>query len=111
MMLNPAVWFNCHSSIVLRHSAKRPFPSCTEGKVPSSVPPLMGLSLAFGQPRRLSALGKCLILVSATALACSCDKHHPGEYPEVQRDKMHEPSPVAAEVEAAPMNSPTPAAK
>ena len=57
------------------------------------------------------SLGKRIaIFVSATVLVCSCDKHQPGEYPEVQRDKMHESSPPAA-AETTPVTSPTPAAK
>jgi hypothetical protein len=67
--------------------------------MPITVPAPMGLSLG----KRIS------IFVSATLLVCSCDKHYPGEYPEVQRERTEEAkSPVAAE--ASP-TSPTPAAK
>lgn len=43
--------------------------------------------------------GGCVI-----ALLCSCDEHHPGEYPEVQRDRTA----PAQEEKAAPNATATP---
>jgi hypothetical protein len=58
-----------------------------------------------------SSPGKCifLCLCAALFLVCSCDKHHLGEYPQVQRelaDVLKKPD--AAESRLA---SPTPAAQ
>jgi len=76
----------------------------------------MGFSLAFGQPRRFSGLGKSIsICVCLTVfMVCSCEKHHPGEYPEVQRDLTevkNKPENAADSPAAAPTASaqPTPA--
>ena len=67
--------------------------------MPVTVPPPMGLSLG----KRIA------IFISATLLVCSCEKHQPGEYPEVQRERGAEtPAAVATEVSA---TSPTPSAK
>ncbi|HJT79660.1 MAG TPA: hypothetical protein VJ719_00565 [Chthoniobacterales bacterium] len=59
------------------------------------------------------SLGKRIgIFIVATILACSCDQHKPGEYPEVQRDKIHAPTHSdATTVEDTPAGSPSPAAK
>jgi hypothetical protein len=59
------------------------------------------------------SLGKtAAVTVSATLiLICSCEKHHPGEYPEVQREKGAEASPAAEANEANPGASPAEAAK
>src|SRR5437016_5076386 len=54
-----------------------PFPSCTEQELALTVPPPMGLSLG-------KSIFLCLCLT--VFLVCSCEKHDPGEYPEVQRD-------------------------
>ncbi|HEY4283475.1 MAG TPA: hypothetical protein VGM62_10465 [Chthoniobacterales bacterium] len=73
----------------------------------------MGLSLAFGQPRRFSGLGKslCICICLTVFLVCSCEKHQPGEYPEVQRDlssAKNQPGAAAESPTAAPMASATP---
>jgi len=62
------------------------------------------------------SLGRTMTLIGVAALflICSCDKHKPGEYPEVQREKGAEPSPATAQAEATappPASSATPAAK
>ena len=77
------------------------------------MPPPMGLSLAFGQPRRLSGLGKSIALFVCTALFlfCSCDRHQPGELPEVQRNKLEEAKSPAAEKAETTAVSPSPTAK
>ena len=76
----------------------------------------MALSLALGQPRKFSGLGKilsvCLGLI--VLLVCSCEKHQPGEYPEVQRDvteaKKQPETPVESQsASPTPSAQPTPA--
>jgi hypothetical protein len=55
---------------------------------------------------------KLLILSAALPMICSCDKHHLGELPEVQREKTAEQSveatPASAVAET-PSAKPTPA--
>jgi hypothetical protein len=70
-----------------------------------SVPALMAFSL-----------GRSIVVTAGATLflICSCDKHHLGEYPEVQREKGAEPNPANGQAEAstpAPVSSPSPAAK
>jgi hypothetical protein len=70
-----------------------------------SVPALMGFSLG-----KTIALSVCATLF----LICSCDKHEPGEFPQVQREKTDPPRPITAAVQEetpAPSTSSTPAAK
>jgi hypothetical protein len=58
------------------------------------------------------SLGKRIaIFFAAAAVVCSCDQHKPGEYPEVQRDKIHDASPSPAAEESQPASSPSPPAK
>jgi hypothetical protein len=53
-------------------------------------------------------------LCAAVFLICSCDKHHPGEDPRIQRDKTQPAPPETANVEtstpaSAPESTSTPA--
>ena len=77
------------------------------------MPPPMGSSLAFGQPRRLQGLGTSIALFVCTALFlfCSCDRHQPGEMPEVQRNKLEEAKSAPAEKAETTATSPSPTAK
>jgi hypothetical protein len=102
MMLNPVGWLIAihHSCFVIPRSGD--FRLAPEPKSPLLCPSVMGLSL-----------GKNICLCAAIIVVCSCDKHRPGEYPEVQRDKTQAVSPApeaAASAETSPAPS-TPAAK
>ena len=59
------------------------------------------------------SLGKTITLFVCTALFlfCSCDRHQPGELPEVQRNKLEEAKAPAAEKAETTAISPTPTAK
>jgi hypothetical protein len=60
-----------------------------------------------------SSAGKSITLCicGTLLLVCSCEKHQPGEYPEVQRDRAAEQEPVAAGTTETTAPSPTPMAK
>src|SRR5205085_9279362 len=65
----------CPLSSVFYPLFKTLFPPCTRGKVAITVRALMGFSLG-----RTAAVTVCATLL----VICACDRHQPGEYPEMQ---------------------------
>jgi len=59
------------------------------------------------------SLGKSITLFVCAALFlfCSCDRHQPGELPEVQRDKVEEAKAPVAEKAETTATSPSPTVK
>jgi hypothetical protein len=50
-----------------------------------------------------------LLTIGALILFCSCEKHHLGEYPEVQREQIDSRQAAKPAAETAPEGQPTPA--
>jgi hypothetical protein len=58
--------------------------------------------------RFISPRAAAFVCSAALTFICSCEKHHVGEYPEVQRDRLHEAKHPAHQTQPAASPSATP---